>query len=275
MSRQDPAFLPNWGTSKKIRFVIVGLGGTGGYLFYYLTRLLASLDDLPEQKNQYQLLIADGDLVEEKNLIRQNFVEDDIGKSKARVLSERYGNVYGMSIPYFRDYIEDIDTLNDLLYGNKMGFAPRITVLVGAVDNNKTRQLFHQAFDGQKDLVYIDSGNDEWSGQVIMGAKGEGSLILPPVGHFYPDILEDDDTLFPTESCEEDAVSSPQNISTNITAATIIFNMINQLLQDGTGIYGATFNAQYSNVKSMWLQDMPHKEMPHTKRTLPYPFSFC
>lgn len=266
MSRQDARYLPYFGTSREIRFLLVGVGGTGGYLFYYLTRLLASINDLESRKNknQYQLLIADGDLVEEKNLIRQNFVAQDIGKSKARVLASRYGSVYNMPIPYFFDYIEDMDTLKDLIKNEKMGFTPRITVLLGCVDNNKTRQLFHQAFDEEDTLVYIDSGNDEWSGQVIMGVKGEEKIVLPPVGYYYPDILQDNDSLFPTESCEENAVSSPQNISTNITAATIMFNMINQLLHDGTEMYGATFDARTSQTRSLWLEEAP--------QNLPYPF---
>lgn len=272
MKRQDPMYLPHYGISQNIRFLLVGVGGTGGYLFYYLTRLLASFNNLPAEQrhhNCYQLIIADGDLVESKNLIRQNFVEPDIGKSKARVLSNRYGNVYGMAIPYHSDYIEDLDTLIDLIANEKMGFTPRITILLGAVDNNKTRQLFHKAFDELETLIYIDSGNDEWTGQVMMGIKAENKVIIPPVGYFYPDILEDKDTLFPSESCEEDAVSSPQNISTNITAATIMFNMINQLITDGVENYGATFNARTSQIRSLWLEEV----IESTDRSYPYPFS--
>lgn len=272
MTRQDLMYLPYFGTSHNIRFLLIGVGGTGGYLFYYLTRLLASFNDLPSEnrnKNRYQLLIADGDLVEKKNLIRQNFVEPDIGKSKARVLSNRYGNVYNLSIPYYSDYIEDLDTLKELITGEKLGFKPRITVLLGAVDNNKTRQLFHRAFNELESLVYIDSGNDEWTGQVMMGMKGENKVVIPPVGYFYSDILEDKDSLFPTESCEENAVSSPQNISTNITAATIMFNMINQLLDHGTEVYGATFNARTSQIRSLWLEEV----IETTNCLYPYPFS--
>lgn len=255
-SQQDPIFLPNWGISKcRPRFLVAGLGGTGGYVFYYLSRLIASQKD----KDNFQILLADGDIIEEKNLIRQNFISDDVGRKKVEVLSKRYGYVYDMEIPYFPNYIEDQKTLENLLWEPRLGFQPSCTVLIGCVDNNKTRQLFHKAFMDFPDLmIYIDSGNDEWSGQVVMGAKGRNHIILPPIGYYHPDILEDKDTLFPSElSCEDIAVSSPQNIATNITAATIVFNIINQLFfADGTTVYGATFNAKTSQTRALWVEEL-------------------
>ena len=42
-----------------------------------------------------------------------------------------------------------------------------MVILLGAVDNNKSRQLCHKAFCQSKELIYIDSGNGEFSGQVV------------------------------------------------------------------------------------------------------------
>ncbi|HHV42563.1 MAG TPA: hypothetical protein GXX72_06955 [Clostridiaceae bacterium] len=266
-SRQDEGFLPNFGTSRCYpRFVIAGLGGTGGYVFYHLARLIAA----QENSKHYQILLADGDIVEKKNLIRQNFIEEDVGRSKVKVLSERYGYVYKMNIPYHSHYIEDQEVLNDLLWERKLDFYPTVTVLIGCVDNNKTRQLFYQTFMDFPDLmIYIDSGNDEWSGQVVMGAKGRKKIILPPVGYYYPDILEDTDTLFPSEeSCQDIAVSSPQNIATNITAATITFTILNQLFfNGGTEIYGATFNATTGQTRALRVEEYYKKQ-----KNLDYPY---
>jgi len=266
-SRQDEKYLPNWGSSRCYpRFVIAGLGGTGGYVFYHLARLIAS----QKNKDNYQILLADGDIVEGKNLIRQNFIQDDVGRKKVEVLSERYGYVYDINIPYYSQYIEDQEILIDLLSETKANFVPTITVLIGCVDNNKTRQLFHKTFADFPDLmVYIDSGNDEWSGQVIMGAKGRKKIMLPPIGYYYPDILEDTDTLFPSEeSCQDIAVSSPQNIATNITAATIIFTVLNQLFwSGGTETYGATFNAKTGQTRALWVDEY-YKEV----KNLDYPY---
>jgi molybdopterin/thiamine biosynthesis adenylyltransferase len=265
--RQDPRFLPNWGTSpKKIRFVIIGLGGTGGYLFYYLSRLIASMPD----KGNYQILIADADIVEAKNLVRQNFVMSDVGLSKVAVLAERYGNVYDMDIPYYDHYVEDTATLHDLVQNRKLCFIPNVTFLLGCVDNNYSRQLFNQFFEEYTwPLVYIDSGNDEFSGQVVVGVKGEGKIVLPPLGWYYPDVLQDKDTIAPSEeSCQVKAVSSPQNISTNIFAATIVFSLVNSFcFGEGLEASCVTFNARtgLSRVTS-WVDDHINKTI------LPYPF---
>lgn len=238
-----------------VRFLIVGLGGTGGYVFYHLARLLASL---PEREN-FQILLADGDVVEEKNLVRQNFAPGDLGRNKAQCLARRYGNVYGMSIPFYPRYVEDRDTLAALLEDGFTGFTPDLPVLVGCVDNNRTRQLFHHLFETWKRvLIYVDSGNDEWSGQVILGAKGSGKEVLPPVGYYYPDILDDRESLFPSEeSCSDRAVSSPQNIATNVLAGTLVFGILNQLFAgEGIATYGATFNARTMQTRALYLDDL-------------------
>ncbi|MGI9951390.1 ThiF family adenylyltransferase [Moorellaceae bacterium AZ2] len=257
-SQQDPAVLPYFGTRPlRARFVIVGLGGTGGYVFYYLSRLVASLRRADPARADYQIVLADGDVVEEKNMVRQNFIEADLGRPKVEVLSERYGAVYDMLIPYHPRYVEDPATLVHLLCDELAGFSPTISVLVGCVDNNRSRQLFHQVFDSLDSLplVYVDSGNDEWSGQVILGARSEKEIILPPVGYYYPDILQDEDTLFPSEeSCQQRAVSSPQNIATNVMAGTLVFSLLNQLFAgEGLEVYGVTFNARTGQTRALYL----------------------
>lgn len=255
-SQQDPRYLPDFGiTGLRARFVIVGLGGTGGYVFYYLSRLVASLPN----RDSFQIVLADGDVIEKKNLVRQNFVTADVGRSKVQVLSERYGEVYGINIPYYHGYVEDKGTLEKLLFNDIIGFFPSISVLVGCVDNNRSRQLFHEVFDEaeERPLVYLDSGNDEWSGQVILGARGLKHPVLPPVGCYYPDILEDENTLFPSEeSCQQRAVSSPQNIATNILAGTLAFGLLNQLFAgDGITAYGVTFNARTGQTRALYLDN--------------------
>lgn len=248
-----------WGyvdhSSPRVRLVIVGLGGTGGYAFYHLVRLAASL----KGKAEWQIVLADGDLVEEKNLVRQNFTASDVGRPKAERLARRYGDAYGLAIPYWPRYVEDEGTLARLLGGEIMEFSPELSVLVGCVDNNATRRLFHRVFETWKGpLVYVDSGNDEWSGQVILGARGRDGVILPPVAHYYPDILEDDDPLPSRRSCSELAVSSPQNVATNVLAGALVFTLLNQLLAgEGIESCGATFNARTGQVRALWIEELP------------------
>jgi molybdopterin/thiamine biosynthesis adenylyltransferase len=70
------------------KILIIGVGGIGGYL----APLLA-------QSGQYEISLADPDTVEEKNLSYQNYMEDDIGKNKARLLSEAINNFGNGRVP--------------------------------------------------------------------------------------------------------------------------------------------------------------------------------
>lgn len=208
-----------------VSILMLGAGGTGGHAAPHLYRLLYALD------RPSRLTIADGDTVEEANIDRQNFSPFDLGRNKARVLAERYAGVFGMETSYIPDFIESGDRLAGLL-------APpagtrRLTLLIGAVDNNRSRQLCHEVFYRSRDLIYIDSGNGESTGQVVCGVRRGGRTMAKPLAGFYPDVMRAGDR-FPTElSCEEAAQSSPQAITANITAATAIVTMVYNILALG------------------------------------------
>ena len=93
---------------RPVKVVMLGAGGTGGYVAPYLFRLLHMLD------RPARFIICDGDLVEAKNLDRQNFVKADLGENKARVLSERYSAVLGMETEYVPNFIETLPELMTL-----------------------------------------------------------------------------------------------------------------------------------------------------------------
>ena len=74
-----------------VKIVLLGAGGTGGYLIPHLYRIAHSIN------KSIRIIVCDGDVVEEKNLIRQNFVRQDIGHNKAKVLAERYAGAFGIA----------------------------------------------------------------------------------------------------------------------------------------------------------------------------------
>ncbi len=85
--------------SRPVKIVMLGAGGTGGHIAPHLYRLLYSLD------RPVRFIICDGDVVEEKNLVRQNFTPADLGENKAKVLAERYSTVFGMETEYVPAYV--------------------------------------------------------------------------------------------------------------------------------------------------------------------------
>ena len=224
-------------TDVPVKVVQLGAGGTGGHIAPHLYRLLYSLD------RPVRYIICDGDVVEEKNLVRQNFAPIDQGENKAKVLAERYASVFGMEAEYVSSFVEDLDTLMELitpgmweLEPHRFKQTPEMVILLGAVDNNKSRQLCHKAFCQSKDLIYIDSGNGEFSGQVVCGVRKNGRTVFKPIGGVMPEMLKDLDK-FPSElSCAEAAQSDPQSMAANITAAIAVVDMVYNILAHGENI---------------------------------------
>ncbi len=239
-------------TTRSVKIVMLGAGGTGGHIAPHLYRLLYALD------RPVRFIICDGDVVEQKNLVRQNFIPADLGENKAKVLAERYSTVFGMETEYVPSFIESEETLKELI-------KPRVTyscyyphtvvdkeqvILIGAVDNNRSRQMCHRVFYEAEELIYIDSGNSEHTGQVVCGIRSGGRTLYKPVGKLYPEVLSDTDK-FPTElSCAEASISAPQAMTANITAATAVVDMIYNILTLGESrIRQVTFATPSCNMR--------------------------
>ena len=231
--------------SRPVKIVQLGAGGTGGHIAPHLYRLLYSLD------RPVRYIICDGDVVEEKNLVRQNFTPADLGENKAQVLAERYSAVFGMETEYVPDFVETEDRLTELLTPQRWNaglyyngrYITEMVILLGAVDNNRSRQLCHTVFKQAR-------GNGEYTGQVVCGVRRGGKTYYPPIGTVYPDVLEETDK-FPTElSCAEVSVSAPQSMAANITAATAVVDMVYNILAVGEStVRKITFSTNTVNVR--------------------------
>jgi len=230
--------------------LVLGCGGTGTFVIGHLARFLST-------KHIADLTIADGDVVEEKNLIRQNFISRDIGKNKAEVLAERYAAAFGLSVSAITNNIEKASDFPK--------FSGESILIIGCVDNNASRKLIHKTFftkPQSQAVFWIDSGNEECNGQVICGYappmltyygpainihrdsdKTEGIFSLPVVTEVYPEILADKSKFNSELSCAERAISAPQNMMTNATAATAVMNYAqNVLLRMPLASHGVEFS---------------------------------
>ena len=99
-------------TDTPVKIVMLGAGGTGGHIAPHIYRLLYALD------RPSRFIICDGDKVEFKNLVRQNFSPADLGENKAKLLAERYASVFGMEAEYLPAFVEDLDTLTTLIHAD-------------------------------------------------------------------------------------------------------------------------------------------------------------
>ena len=175
--------------------VVVGCGGTGSWL---LPKLVKTINDGIRKsiiRKDVKLILIDGDIVEEKNLVRQNFIEQDIGQNKAEVMASRYGpHLINENGAIFIDkYIADSERYQKLTAEDKdfyFDFEEMYTIFLerysipsaqrgmkysrvvfNLVDNNIARQTLHKIVSGMIDNDYktyvIDVGNDMYNGQAF------------------------------------------------------------------------------------------------------------
>lgn len=264
---------------RKLYFDIVqvGAGANGGQFFRSLCQDIATHFASFRSKKDHgvtfgaNLVLIDADRYEAKNLANQLCLSEDLGEFKVEALAERYADVYDVSVGTVTSYVKTIDMLDRLFAEKEVSKEyQQVKVLLGMVDNNKTRQLFHDYFysDHVENLIWIDAGvtgvevinkpkeswtHDEWlsvqqsgfSGQVVVGFKYKGEVILEPVTVKFPDMLEDAASHFPDESCGELVINNPQRSATNRMAALLANNIMNNLFHTQS-IYNhvLNFNAQ-------------------------------
>jgi hypothetical protein len=264
--------------------VQVGVGGTGSNLVPHIAQMLTVFG----QNAVY--VLCDGDLVESKNLKNQLYLESNVGKKKAEILAKRYSAAYNVNIGYYGEYVEDVKTLKKLFNSDYVSFSGSydsfciLPILIGCVDNNFSRKLFHQLFEEVQNILYIDAGNESatvpkdfqtrnkekwtedelkaynesgWTGQVVCGLKLKGKTVLEPVASVFPDILEDTDTIKPSEvSCQELVSSDPQRMLTNKMAALCVANFLYELFECGTiSKHLTVFHSKRGYMKSTPISD--------------------
>ena len=245
-----------------LKIIVLGAGGTGGYVIPHLYRIGYAVG------RDIRIIVCDGDVVEEKNLIRQNFIVQDIGRNKAQVQAERYSAAFGIECEYRPEFIETEEELYRLTMPDRTPYnqPSQRVILLGCVDNNRSRQLCHKVFYRQKDLVYIDSGNGEHTGQVVCGVRRNGKTTYKPVCTLYPEMLKEEDK-FPSElSCAERTVSAPQSVTANLTAATAVVSFLYDLVVCGElNTRYVTFSSKQINMRAEMVKK--RKRKPKTEKS--------
>jgi tRNA A37 threonylcarbamoyladenosine dehydratase len=233
--------------------VCVGAGGTGGNFTKELPHIMLGNENV-------SLLIIDGDRVEEKNLKRQPYGEQDIQQNKADILCADLKTDYPMLSERIFSYPRYLDTAGDLSEAvMSCGENYDHVLLVGGVDNHAARRVmesFHNLCDSS---VYIDAAN-EWSeGQTIISVRMDGKEISPVRSFYYPDVLTDASPSASERSCGAINESSPQHICTNLCSAQMILSVVEPLIMDGKVhggiVYFDTFS-QFSRFQPLKAEDM-------------------
>lgn len=232
--------------------MVVGCGGTGGFLAEGLCRILANID--------LDLLLIDHDRVEPHNLRRQNFFEGDVGKFKSQVLAERLAVQYGRRIGY-SVYLYDRDILNDQ---TAIGRSIARGLIIGCVDTPHARKLIHDSLDWND--WWLDAGNGFQSGQVLIGNTKEVAGLeeafsdidhtvrkLPAPSLQLPSLLAAPTSpAISRQDCAEAVEDNSQSPIINQAMATLALDFVFKLL---TG--QLTWMGAYLNLEAGTLQAVP------------------
>jgi len=219
------------------QLICVGCGGTGTYFLKEFSRYYSAL--AKDEQCLITKAIMDGDRVEDKNLARQSFIADDIGRGKATAFAEALCESFSIewdSYPRF------------LLKKEELPFTETaFPILVGCCDNHACRKVMEEWLMSEetKDALYIDSANEFSDGQVIVALKKDGRLIAPPRSFYFPDLFEGDMRNVEEMGCQELNESAPQHIATNMMAGNILLRIVCSAIEDKpfpTGII--FFNAE-------------------------------
>jgi len=209
---------------------VVGCGGTGGFLAEGLCRLF--------RDTSIRLILVDPDRVEERNLLRQNFYPEDLGRFKAQALAERLALKFRRPVAYALDAFSIPLEEDSMLGPGWRAIHPGI--LVGCVDNAPAREAMAQWMERWHTGWWVDVGNGEHFGQVLVGNAPPGRLrgafrekdglcvALPRPTDQRPELLVPEPPQDP--NCAEGVALGRQSPTVNQAMAALALEVVRQLL---------------------------------------------
>lgn len=211
-----------------ITIALIGCGGTGSHIAQSLARLAAHCRDTGAPS--IELAFIDGDTVESKNVGRQLFSAADVGRNKAQVLAARFSAVFGLNIAAVPQMLDPNQALNHSNYG----------ILIGAVDSAAGRRAIANQLNSRGWRLWIDCGNHEHSGQVVVGGTLTADRMhkavqlglckaLPAAPLLYPELLKDA-PLRPREDCAAAMEDNAQSLCVNQAIAAIAAQYLYQIV---------------------------------------------
>lgn len=217
------------------RFVVVGCGGIGGWL---IPPLFKEIEQYKQRVlgNKVEVMLVDGDKVEESNLMRQNFTEDHLGVNKAEsFLPDQPGYVCEKSY-IGEDNVEEIFTED--------------TVVLAGPDNHACRRILAEQCEKLGFGCLIVGGNEMFDGNVSCYLRELGQDVTQKYRDRHPEVWESEDDDRSTMSC--DALSAlpggGQTLAANLMCATLMLNTVRLLLQTSTPLSDVYFDVGKSQV---------------------------
>jgi hypothetical protein len=266
---------------RRVEVVLVGCGGTGGFMADALGRMAWRARE--QQQAPWRLRFVDFDAFERHNLTRQDAGERDVGRAKAAVTAERVRARYDLPVEYAvgrwacyspapaspreAEFRSPADW-----FGSAVGSDYRaLKILIGAVDNRAARAELARYVALQAGRVWwVDCGNDRDTGQVLVGncaavdglygafvpeagvARGAPapSLVLPELVAGAAEVLgPDDDRL----SCVQRIAQDGQSPAVNEATAALAADTVWRLTQGALDRFGVFYSLAEGTMQALRL----------------------
>jgi PRTRC genetic system ThiF family protein len=220
--------------TRRIHVAVIGAGGTGSALLPRLMQLHSALLEIGHPEGLH-VTVYDDDVVSEANIGRQCFYPNDVGQHKAALLINRLNTHWGTLWHSVTRRLLETDQLQD------------VDIAIGCVDSRQARsailKCLQRSCSGK--LYYIDSGNGESTGQVLLGevfSSWTKGTRLPHIGDLFPDLVDvTQDATDDKPSCSVAEALEKQSLVINATMANEIANLLWILLRHGRLKYTGRF----------------------------------
>ena len=210
------------------------------------------------------LSVADGDVVEKKNLARQAFSREDIGQKKAAVMASLLNDCFDLSWRAYGKYLLKTEQIDCVLqtapgvHGMNCFCKDIVPVIIGCVDNHACRLLCEDYFCSKNNCIYFDSANEFSSGEIVYASRIKGRTISPIRSQIFPEIKKGDLRNVEEMSCAELNAVAPQHIVVNMHAGLCLLSAVARLLEEDALISGVTF-FDAKNMDSRHIADLSAK----------------
>lgn len=210
-----------------VRVTLIGVGGTGSLILTHLVRIDQAIRALGGQGLAVRTF--DPDTVSVTNLTRQNFAPADVGRNKAVTLVERCNLYAGLSWRAYPRRVEASDF---------QGYQDQQHLVISCVDSGKSRLEIREALGVRGAQYWLDCGNSETSGQVVLGQL-VGEKRLPHVLDLDPSGMQgvDDDA----PSCSAAEALTRQHLFVNPAVALQAAQLIGELMLNACTPVGAVY----------------------------------
>lgn len=220
-----------------VKVVVIGAGGSGSHMVADLATLHQSMVDLGHPGG-LDVTVMDFDTVSPANTGgRSRFFPCDVGANKAQTIVMRVNAAYGLEFKAVSQRLREDD--NNWMVTNA-------DLVIGCVDTRESRRsIFGQLASRSRrgdSCYYLDLGNGDVDGQVVLGEVGGEGVRLPCVTELYPEMLDPaHDPKDDGPSCSRAEALARQSAFVNKAASMHAVTMLSMLFRYGQIDHHAVF----------------------------------